>query len=365
MSNPISQRTELTTPASDDWMPIVDVSDTSESPNGTLKKIQRVNVTSTAAEVLTKLLTVDGSGSGIDADLLDGHDSAYFQAADAELTALAGLVSAANSFPYFTGSGTAALLVIVSAIRTLLASTDLATFQSNAGLAIGTNVQAWDADLDALAAISGSRGDVIYYGASGWTRLAKGTSGQLLQIGANDPAWATVASSGGLTLLSSTSYSAAASVVVDSVFSATYDDYLVVLEVAKDSAGTSGDYARLRMRSSASDDTGSNYGSYLPFYRVVGGASTGANSAYTATNWPLINQSGASLHGGASIWLRNPNLARWTLIDGTSTFRYTTSDAYMQVIGGALATTTQYDGIKLYGDTNISGEMRIYGLQKS
>ena len=73
------------------------------------------------------------------------------QAYDAELAALAGLTSAADKFPYFTGSGTASLLTIVSAIRTVLASADLATFRSNAGLAIGTNVQAWDTDLDTWA----------------------------------------------------------------------------------------------------------------------------------------------------------------------------------------------------------------------
>lgn len=32
----------------------------------------------TASDVLTKLKTLDGSGSGVDADLLDGHDSSYF-----------------------------------------------------------------------------------------------------------------------------------------------------------------------------------------------------------------------------------------------------------------------------------------------
>jgi len=32
----------------------------------------------TAAEILTAIKTVDGAGSGIDADLLDGHDSSYF-----------------------------------------------------------------------------------------------------------------------------------------------------------------------------------------------------------------------------------------------------------------------------------------------
>lgn len=35
----------------------------------------------TAADVLSKLLTVDGAGSGLDADLLDGQSSAYYQTA--------------------------------------------------------------------------------------------------------------------------------------------------------------------------------------------------------------------------------------------------------------------------------------------
>jgi hypothetical protein len=46
-----------------------------------------------------------------------------------------------------------------------------------------------DADLTALAGIAGQRGDVIYYGASGWTRLGKGNANDILSQGANDPAW--------------------------------------------------------------------------------------------------------------------------------------------------------------------------------
>ena len=34
--------------------------------------------TDTPAQILAKLVTVDGTGSGLDADLLDGHDSVYF-----------------------------------------------------------------------------------------------------------------------------------------------------------------------------------------------------------------------------------------------------------------------------------------------
>lgn len=40
----------------------------------------------TAADVLTKIKTVDGAGSGLDADLLDGQSSAYYQPASSALT---------------------------------------------------------------------------------------------------------------------------------------------------------------------------------------------------------------------------------------------------------------------------------------
>src|SRR6056300_1463172 len=40
----------------------------------------------TAAEILTAIKTVDGSGSGLDADLLDGQSSAYYQPASSALT---------------------------------------------------------------------------------------------------------------------------------------------------------------------------------------------------------------------------------------------------------------------------------------
>lgn len=86
------------------------------------------------------------------------------QAFDAELAAIAGLTAAADKCFYFTGVGAAATYDCTSFSRGVMAQTSAANWRSTLGLAIGSNVQAWDTDLDCIAALS-STGQIKRTGA--------------------------------------------------------------------------------------------------------------------------------------------------------------------------------------------------------
>lgn len=89
------------------------------------------------------------------------------QAQNANLQAVAGLTSAADKLPYFTGSGAAAVTDFRALGRTLLSRSTNILMRSDLGVVIGTDVQAQNANLEALSGLTGAASKGVQFTGAG------------------------------------------------------------------------------------------------------------------------------------------------------------------------------------------------------
>jgi hypothetical protein len=116
------------------------------------------NITSGTITGITALGLAEGGTGGSTASaartsmgLAIGSD---VQAWSAVLDDIGGVTQAADKVPYFNSSSTASTFTVTSTARSLLDDTSASAMRSTLGLAIGSNVQGYDADLSAIGALS-------------------------------------------------------------------------------------------------------------------------------------------------------------------------------------------------------------------
>jgi len=166
-------------------------------------------------------------------------------------------------------------------------------------------------------------------------------------------AWQAVGASG-LTLISSTTIgTTVSSVTVSSAFSATYDNYKIIV-----SGGTSSANTYLKMTLGATV-TGYYFGELYRTYGGVSGADNLSNGAY----W-LVG--GAKSNGLISnIEIQNPFLSARTSYTGNECNLLTTGE--VSFVGGFLDNATSYTAFTLTPNTGTitGGTIRVYGYANS
>jgi len=236
--------------------------------------------------------------------------------------------------------------------------------------ASGTDMDfTWVAQDDSNAiqnAIVDAKGDLIGASAADTpARLAVGTNGQVLTADSTTATglkWASASS--GFNLISTTSFSGVASQSISSVFSASYTNYRILINI---SACTGTNTLNIRLRSGSTDN--STAGNYLFQNFQFGGITVG--DPY-AQGW---SGSSATSFIAGSVVANSGYQNRWVVADILSPFETFktgyTADAmsgnagpydYANKIMGRMDVTTAYDGFTIIsGSGNITGKVSVYG----
>lgn len=289
-------------------------------------------------------------------------------------------------------------ITVSSFMETVLDDTTAAAARTTLGVAIGSDVQAYDADLTDIAALTVARGDILVGNSSAdWTNLAKGAANYILKSDGTDPSWGfevldednmasdsdvklatqqsikayTDANAGAMKLLATVTASASATVDFDNFLDSTYEVYMLTYSsvlAASDAVdlytrfgtGATPTYQATNYRYSK---TGGRDGSV-----VQRDTSTGTTTAIimndTGVN-SLGNVSGEEVSGAMFIH------GAASAVDTYCHFHHSREDATGRIQNetgvGKWVDTTAVTSIRmLMSSGNIaSGEFKLYGIKKS
>lgn len=157
----------------------------------------------------------------------------------------------------------------------------------------------------------------------------------------------------GLAFLNKTTFSAAANVVVDSIFTSTYRNYKIVFNMTSTSTADLG--ITINWRSAGADQTAAQYVGSCYILRSNGTTAALTSNSGTTYYLPTATSNNSSF----DITVFNPQIATNTIFSGTG-FGYTASSFG----GGHYNMTTQNDGFKItFGGSNSTGTVTVYGIR--
>ena len=151
-------------------------------------------------------------------------------------------------------------------------------------------------------------------------------------------------------------FSAATTISVNGVFTATYDNYRMVWE---SSLAASEDALQIRMRLAGTDNSSANYTFQ---YLLADGASTGqargtGQTSTRATNISVNRSFGVTEIGSPALAQPTAFVTNSTVDASTPTTRFYT---------GTQTQATAFDGMSLFpASSSMTGKLRIYGLRNS
>jgi hypothetical protein len=242
-----------------------------------------------------------------------------------------------------------------------------------ARLAVGTNEHRLVADSSTATGLAyvadttnfavAAKGDLLAGTAADTVAaLAVGTNGQVLtadSVASTGLAWVTPTpgAAGALIKIAVASPSAAGSVSFDNVFTATYRNYMVLLNLT----GSASTNLFFRYRLSGTDNSTSNY--YRQRLEVDGSSAT----ASRLTSQTSVQIGGVvSSPNGTQIFVFGPQIAQNSVSKTTQAIAGGggVSAVYGTETYAIFDGSTQFDGISFFPQTgNITGSIQIYGME--
>jgi hypothetical protein len=164
----------------------------------------------------------------------------------------------------------------------------------------------------------------------------------------------------GLTEVANVSFTSAASIAIDNVFTSTYDNYKIIFNLSAMSGNTETDM--LIYLRAGGVDTSTNFVSerlYQESTTIGANRVTTGRVAFMSSTYPTFTNFDLTMYG--------PKLTRKTVWTSHGFYVQNNGTPNQALTSGYQDTTTSFDGIKFIPNSavTISGTFRIYGLRNS